>query len=203
MNLKHPEIFDFSDPQKWTEKFIRKELSTMEWDLSLWEVAPDIFRIPAFTPEFCDKIIETYKDQRGDMVDTWDTTVESLSLVEGLKESMRGVIADYLIHAIFHAWKVESGAIHKLKWDYTLYRFKKNQDLRVRHDGAFLTTFINLDEKTKGGQLYFPKYNFELKPEQGVCYFFPQILTHRYGLKNFESDRTHYFVTYLKFDGSS
>jgi hypothetical protein len=44
-----------------------------------------------------------------------------------------------------------------------------------------------MDSDSVGGELFFPKYDFTLKPKQGHLYFFPGRLTHRYGINLIKS----------------
>ncbi len=69
-----------------------------------------------------------------------------------------------------------------MRTDNHFIRFKKNQDLRPRHDSSVITCYVKLDSDSEGGELIFPKYDFTLKPKQGHVYFFPGRLTHRYGI---------------------
>ena len=62
--MKYPEIFDTSDFDAWKEKYLRKELLYGEWDLMTREPLPDVISVPAFTQEFCDKLVENLKDEK-------------------------------------------------------------------------------------------------------------------------------------------
>ena len=197
MEWKYPEVFDQSDLATWKNRFLRKETLTREWDLCLWEIAPDIYEIPLFTSEFCDKVVNNFSDERGEIVKIWDHTSELLSINTEFIESVRISIAEHLIFAFHHAWHVDVQSVHKMTWNYAFYRFKKNQDLRVRHDGSFLSLYTHLDRDSEGGELYFPKYDFEIKPKQGHCYFFPGRITHRYGIKMIKSPESHCLLTYI------
>lgn len=197
MNWKYPEVFDLSDVNVWKNKFMRKETLTREWDLCLWEIAPNIYEIPLFTPEFCDKVVMNFSESRGEMIKIWDHLVELLPINLELVEIMRMSIAEYMIHALYHVWVIDAESLHKKTWTYGFHKFRKNQDLRVRHDGSFISMYVGLEDNIEGGELYFPKYDFELKPKQGHCYFYPGRLTHRYGIKLLKSTENHSLITYL------
>ena len=73
--MKYPEIFDTEDFDSWKEKYLRKELLSMEWDLMLREPYSDVFEVPFFTQEFCDKFIENMETFEMDEINRWGTTM--------------------------------------------------------------------------------------------------------------------------------
>ena len=45
----HPEIYSyFDDKEAWKRKYMRPEALSMEWDMMLEEVGPDVFQFPLF-----------------------------------------------------------------------------------------------------------------------------------------------------------
>lgn len=184
MILKYPEIFDISDIDAWIKTYVRKELITSEWDLISKEISTDIFEIPFFTAELCDKLVENINSQQGKWVDIWGHECEEMDVPESIQEVIKNLYLNKLVFLFYHHWDMELSTFQKVQLYQKINKLRKNQDLRVRHDGSMITCYVKLDSDSTGGQLYFPKYNFEIEPVQGHLYFFPGRITHRYG-KNF------------------
>jgi hypothetical protein len=184
MILKYPEIFDISDIDAWIKTFVRKELLTSEWDLISKEISTDIFEIPFFTTELCDKLVENMKQEKGKKANVWGHECEEMDVPESIEEAVKNLFLNKLVYLFYHHWSMELSTFQKLQLNQYINRFRKNQDLRVRHDGSMITCYIKLDSDSTGGELYFPKYDFQIEPKQGHLYFFPGRITHRYG-KNF------------------
>lgn len=197
MEVKYPEIYDISNFDKWKSTFIRKEILTNEWDLICNEVATDIFEIPMFTSEYCDKLVENLKEDKGELIDIWGHECEEMNVREEVFEGVGKIFSDNLIGAFYHQWTIDIPSFQKLKMDNHLIRFKKNQDLRPRHDSSVITCYIKLDSDSEGGELSFPKYDFTLKPKQGHVYFFPGRLTHRYGINFIKKGINNSLFTYI------
>ena len=60
--MKYPEIFETENLDLWFEKYLTKQAKSRESDLMVTEELPDVFSIPFFTQEFCDKFVENIKD---------------------------------------------------------------------------------------------------------------------------------------------
>ena len=180
--MVYPEIYDISNYDEWKKKFARKEIVTNEWDLICNEVATDIFEIPMFTSEYCDKLVENLKGEKGESLAIWGHECEEMEIPDEVTEVLGKLILDHLMNAFFHQWTIDIPSFQKMKMDSHFIRFKKNQDLRPRHDSSVITCYVKLDGDSEGGELIFPKYDFTLKPKQGHVYFFPGRLTHRYGI---------------------
>jgi hypothetical protein len=185
--MEYPEIYDIKDFELWKQTYMRKEALTQEWDLICNEVANDVFEIPTLTEEFCDKFVENNKDAESQSIKLWGSPCDETSYPPVLNEIITEVIKDSLAHAIHHTWTIDIPSIKEITFNNHLVRFNKNQDLRVRHDSCLITCYMKMDSDSIGGELFFPKYDFTLKPKQGHLYFFPGRLTHRYGINLIKS----------------
>lgn len=197
--IPYPEILDLSDIESWVQKYLRKEVLTKEWDLSLWEISQDIFEIPLFTPEFCDKFVMNCEDNSSEIIEHWGHKCERVESPSELKQIMDFIIEKFMVDAFYHVWKVDTNSVKKMDWIHSYLRFYKNQDLRIRHDETFITIYMNFDSSLKGGDLFFPKYDFTLTPKQGHAYFYPGRLTHRYGITMVKSEKTNNIFTNIDF----
>ncbi len=196
--MRYPEIYDIENFESWKTKFLRKEVLSREWDLMSYEVCPDVFEVPIFSHEYCDKLVENLTNVDGAKIDIWGHDCEEInSLPEQFDLTILNLVKEYLIGAIYHHWTVDSLAFQKMKIKNHLIRFVKGQDLRVRHDSSIISCYVKFDSESEGGELFFPKYNFTLKPKQGHLYFFPGRLTHRYGINLIKSGINHSLFTYF------
>ncbi len=197
MNLKYPEIYDISDIEKWISTYVRKELVTTEWDLISNEIAPDVYQIPFFTAEFCDKLVANNINEIGEKILLWGHEVEEIGIDETIHEVIRNIFVNKLVHAFYHHWFIDLPTFKSLQLVNRYFRLQKNQDLRPRHDSSVITCYIKLDSKSGGGELIFPKYNLTLEPKQGHIYFFPGRLTHRYGINLIKSGINNSLFIYI------
>lgn len=185
--MKYPEIYNTEDIEVWKQTYMRKEILTSEWDLICHEVSTDVFEIPTLTNEFCDKFVENNKDVEGESIMLWGNSCDDVKYPSSFDEIMVGIVRDNIINALHHLWTIDVPSFQKMTLDNHLVRFNKNQDLRVRHDSCLITCYMKMDSDSTGGELFFPKYDFTLKPKQGHLYFFPGRLTHRYGINLIKS----------------
>lgn len=185
--MKYPEIYDIENFEVWKQTYMRKEILTSEWDLICHEVSTDVFEIPTLTNEFCDKFVENNKEVEGESIMLWGNSCDDVKYPSSFDEIMVGIVRDNIINALHHLWTIDVPSFQKMTLDNHLVRFNKNQDLRVRHDSCLITCYMKMDSDSTGGELFFPKYDFTLKPKQGHLYFFPGRLTHRYGINLIKS----------------
>ena len=185
--MKYPEIYNTEDIEVWKQTYMRKEILTSEWDLICHEVSTDVFEIPTLTNEFCDKFVENNKEVEGESIMLWGNSCDVVKYPSSFDEIMVGIVRDNIINALHHLWTIDVPSFQKMTLDNHLVRFNKNQDLRVRHDSCLITCYMKMDSDSTGGELFFPKYDFTLKPKQGHLYFFPGRLTHRYGINLIKS----------------
>jgi len=185
--MKYPEIYNIEDIEVWKQTYMRKEILTSEWDLICHEVSTDVFEIPTLTNEFCDKFVENNKEVEGESIMLWGNSCDDVKYPSSFDEIMVGIVRDNIINALHHLWTIDVPSFQKMTLDNHLVRFNKNQDLRVRHDSCLITCYMKMDSDSTGGELFFPKYDFTLKPKQGHLYFFPGRLTHRYGINLIKS----------------
>lgn len=197
MSLKYPEIYDISEIDKWISTYVRKELVTTEWDLISNEVAPDVYQIPFFTEEFCDKLVENSIEEKGQQITLWGHEAEEIGINDSIHEVIKNLFVTKLVHAFFHHWSIDLPTFQRLELVNRYFRLQKNQDLRPRHDSSIITCYIKLDSDSEGGELYFPKYNYTLKPKQGHIYFFPGRVTHRYGINFIKSGINNSLFIYI------
>lgn len=185
--MKYPEIFDTSDFDAWKEKYLRKELLSGEWDLMTREPLPDVISVPAFTQEFCDKMVENLKDEKFHQSDRWGTPTDVKSMESlGLFEEMLKLVAEYFYSIMHHYWRIEGYKWKSMNVDPQILRFKRGQDLRLHHDFCSITLTCLLDDNSKGGELIFEKYG-NIVQEQGHVYLFPGQVTHRYGMRRIKN----------------
>jgi hypothetical protein len=196
--MKYPEIYNIEDIEVWKQTYMRKEILTNEWDLICHEVSTDVFEIPTLTNEFCDKFVEDNKEVEGESIMLWGNSCDDVKYPSNFDEIMVGIIRDNVINALHHLWTIDVPSFQKMTLDNHLVRFNKNQDLRVRHDSCLITCYMKMDSDSTGGELFFPKYDFTLKPKQGHLYFFPGRLTHRYGINLIKSGvNTSLFIYFM------
>ena len=197
MTYKYPELFDQKDMEKWNSNFLRKEIISEEWDLILWEVGPDIYEVPMFTSEFCDKFLDNFSNIKGDQIKAWNHDCEFINIEPEIIRVISNIITKLGYNAMSHVWKVPPNTFSTLREKYSYVRFKKNQDLRIRHDSFMITGLVRFDENSDGGELYFPKYDYTLNPNQGSLYFFPGRITHRYGINLVKKNQTNNLFIHL------
>jgi hypothetical protein len=168
--MKYPEIYNIEDIEVWKQTYMRKEILTNEWDLICHEVSTDVFEIPTLTNEFCDKFVEDNKEVEGESIMLWGNSCDDVKYPSNFDEIMVGIIRDNVINALHHLWTIDVPSFQKMTLDNRL-----------------ITCYMKMDSDSTGGELFFPKYDFTLKPKQGHLYFFPGRLTHRYGINLIKS----------------
>jgi len=195
--MKYPEIFDFSDLEVWKNKYLRKELLSYEWDMMVNEVALDVFEIPFFTQEFCDKLVENLKDENFEQIGRWGTDVDTIHAKQiSFDETLTNIIHEYVYSICQHEWHVEGRKWQVMDADNLFMRLKEGQDIRLHHDFVSISLFLKLDDESEGGELFFPKYNFTLSPKPGHMYIYPGQITHRYGIKRISKGDTYFLMSY-------
>jgi len=196
--MKYPEIFDFSDMDAWKLKYLRKELLSNEWDLMVTKPIDDVFEIPFFTQEFCDKFVENIQDSDWVGIDRWGTKVDAIHAKDFYFDNViKMLVADYVFSITYHFWRTEGKRWKEIKSDNLILKLNKNQDIRLHHDFVNITTFTKMDSNSTGGELVFPKYDGIINPVQGHIYIFPGQITHRYGVRNISEGERYYMVSYL------
>lgn len=194
--MKYPEIFDISNLEEWKRKYLRKELLSEEWDLMVQEPLPDVFEIPVFTEEFCDKFVENVKDSKYHQSDRWGTPTDVLSVQTiGLFDTTLHLVTDYFYQITNHYWRIEGRKWKGMNIDPQILKFKVGQDLRLHHDYCSITMSIKMDGSSKGGDMVFEKYGI-IEPKQGHIYIYPGQITHRYGLRRIKNYDRYLFNIY-------
>jgi hypothetical protein len=185
--MKYPEIFNVSNLDLWKQKYLRKELLSQEWDLMVQEPLPDVFEIPVFTEEFCDKFIENVKDSKYHQSDRWGTPTDVLSVESiGLFDTTLHLVTDYFYQITNQYWRIEGRKWKGMNIDPQILKFKVGQDLRLHHDYCSITMSIKMDGNSKGGEMVFEKYG-NIEPKQGHIYIYPGQITHRYGVRRIKN----------------
>lgn len=196
--MKYPEIFDFSDMDTWKRKYLRKELLSNEWDLMVTKPVDDIFEVPFFTQEFCDKFVENTKDSNWVGINRWGTDIDTVHLKEvGFDEVMISLVKEYIFSITYHFWRTEGKRWREANSDNLLFKIKKNQDIRLHHDFVNITACIRMDSDSVGGELVFPKYSGIINPLQGHLYIYPGQISHQYGIRNIQEGDRYMIVSYL------
>ena len=105
----HPEIYSyFDDKEAWKRKYMRPEALSMEWDMMLEEVGPDVFQFPLFKEELCAKLIEeaeakqAWTHKRHAFYPTTDMLVETF----GFEEIYHEIMDEYIMGAARHIYQL-------------------------------------------------------------------------------------------------
>jgi hypothetical protein len=181
--MKYPEIFDTKNIDVWCEKYLTKEVRSREWDLMVTEELPDVFSIPFFTTEFCDKFVENIKDFHFHQSNRWGTPTDILSLDRvNLMDLSLYLVNEFLYMIGNHYWRIDGKKWEEMNIDPQILKFQPNQEIRLHHDFCSLTASCLLDDESDGGELVFEKYG-TIKMRQGRIYLYPGQITHRYGMR--------------------
>ena len=195
--MKYPEIFNTEDFDAWKEKYLRKELMSMEWDLMLREPYDDIFEVPFFTQEFCDKFIENMETFEMDEINRWGTTMLGVYAENiDFKETILKLVSEYIFSIAGHEWHTYGKKWQEMDVDSTILTMREGQELRPRHDFVSISNYIRLDSDSTGGELLFTKKGNVINPVQGNLYMFPGQITHRYGIKRVKSGTRVFLMNY-------
>lgn len=195
--MKYPEIFDTKDYDAWKGKYLRKELLSMEWDLMLREPYPDVFEVPFFTQEFCDKFVENIISEPYDDIERWGTTMMGFPLESiEMKETMNKLVSEFVYSISGHEWHTYGKKWEDMNVESYLLTMEEGQDMRPRHDFVSISTYIRLDSDSEGGELLFTKRGDVIKPVQGNLYMYPGQITHRYGIKRVSKGTRIFLMNY-------
>lgn len=193
----YPEIFDTSNIDTWRETYVRKEILSHEWDMMVNELCPDVFEIPMFTQEFCDKLVMNLKEQNFQQIGRWGTDVDTIHAKQiGLEDAITHLIREHIYPICQHEWHIEGKKWQVMDTDNLFMRLREGQDMRLHHDFVSISMFVKLDDESKGGELFFPKYNYVLNPKPGHLYLYPGQITHRYGIKRVSENDTYFLMCY-------
>jgi hypothetical protein len=194
--MKYPEIFDTENLELWFEKYLTKQVRSKEWDLMVTEELPDVFSIPFFTEEFCDKFVENIKDSQYHQSNRWGTPTNILSLDRlNLQDLSLNLITEFLYPISQHYWVINGKKWENMNIDPQILKFEPQQELRLHHDFCSITMSCVLDEYSQGGELVFEKYG-TITPKQGHFYIFPGQITHRYGMRRIKNKNRYLFNIY-------
>jgi hypothetical protein len=179
--MKYPEIFDFTNVNRWKALCMRKEALSKEWDLMIGNPCTDVLEIPFFTEEFCDKFLENIENEEVQVTNKWGTRLKSYEFNEhSFYQDYYDVIEEYGFEMMNHYWSVSGRGFREMNVKSELLTFEKGDDIRLHHDFVNITKLIKFDKNLdNGGELYFEKYDCVIKPKQGHLYIFPGQITHR------------------------
>ncbi len=196
--MKYPEIFDFTNVNRWKALCMRKEALSKEWDLMIGNPCTDVLEIPFFTEEFCDKFLENIENEEVQVTNKWGTRLKSYEFNEhSFYQDYYDVIEEYGFEMMNHYWSVSGRGFREMNVKSELLTFEKGDDIRLHHDFVNITKLIKFDKNLdNGGELYFEKYDCVIKPKQGHLYIFPGQITHRYGVKMVRDNNVKYMINY-------
>jgi len=196
--MKYPEIFDFTNVNRWKALCMRKEALSKEWDLMIGNPCTDVLEIPFFTEEFCDKFLENIENEEVQVTNKWGTRLKSYEFNEhSFYQDYYDVIEEYGFEMMNHYWSVSGRGFREMNVKSELLTFEKGDDIRLHHDFVNITKLIKFDKNVdNGGELYFEKYDCVIKPKQGHLYIFPGQITHRYGVKMVRDNNVKYMINY-------
>jgi hypothetical protein len=196
--MKYPEIFDFTNVNRWKALCMRKESLSKEWDLMIGNPCTDVLEIPFFTEEFCDKFLENIENEEVQVTNKWGTRLKSYEFNEhSFYQDYYDVIEEYGFEMMNHYWSVSGRGFREMNVKSELLTFEKGDDIRLHHDFVNITKLIKFDKNVdNGGELYFEKYDCVIKPKQGHLYIFPGQITHRYGVKMVRDNNVKYMINY-------
>lgn len=196
--MKYPEIFDFTNVNRWKALCMRKEALSKEWDLMIGNPCTDVLEIPFFTEEFCDKFLENIDNEEVQITNKWGTRLKSYEFNEhSFYQDYYDVIEEYGFEMMNHYWSVSGRGFREMNVKSELLTFEKGDDIRLHHDFVNITKLIKFDKNIdNGGELYFEKYDCVIKPKQGHLYIFPGQITHRYGVKMVRDNNVKYMINY-------
>ncbi len=193
--MRYPEIFDYSDKNKWRETYLRKELRSKEWDLMIQEPIDDVLEVPFFTDEFCDKFVENLKDMEFTPIDKWGTDVEVVHPEDieffGI---MKDLIDEFGVEIGGYKWHLHGDNWNDMDVNSHINKLEVGQQIRLHHDFVSLTQLIMLEDNGETMGVVFPKYDSGVEPKKGYLYLFPGQITHRYGIRMVK-ETPKYFIT--------
>jgi len=87
---------------------------------------------------------------------------------------------------------------------YRVQRQYPGTNLKIHNDQAnnknlLKAIIVYLNDDYKGGELFFPDYDFEIKPKAGTLISFPGDSTHEHGVKPVEDGPTRYVLSSFAF----
>lgn len=200
--MKYPEIFDFTDVNRWKNLCMRKEAISKEWDLMINNPCTDVLEIPFFTEEFCDKFLENVKDEKLVVGNKWGSLLKTYEFNKhSFYQDYYDVIEEYGFEMMNHFWGVAGRGFRQMNVKSELLTFDKGDDIRLHHDFFNITKLIKFDKnEDNGGEIHFDKYQCDIKPKQGHMYIFPGQITHRYGVKMVKEGSVKYMINYCNED---
>ena len=182
----YPELFQyFEDPNEWKLRFLTPELRSKRWEQYVKEEIPNVYTIPAFTDEFCDKIIE-----EGEASNSWTfnrhqnyPTTDMLLSVLGLQETYVEILKEYFWDIAVDKFKLEEDYWRNLEAENFLARYQPfgQYHLSLHHDWSQITTVVTLNEDFTGGGTFFSKQKIRLQGKKGEISIHPGQVTHRHG----------------------
>lgn len=182
----YPELYQyFEDPIEWKLRFLTPELRSKRWELYVHEELTNVFTVPAFTDEFCDKIIEEAEASNSWTFNRHENypTTDMLLNVLGLQETYAEILKEYFFDIAIQKFQLEDDYWAKLESENFLARYQPyaQYHLSLHHDWSQLTTVVTLNEDFTGGGTFFVKQKKKLQGKKGQVSIHPGQVTHRHG----------------------
>jgi len=186
MSRIYPELYQyFEDPIEWKLRFLTPELRSKRWELYVHEELPNVFTVPAFTDEFCHKIIEEAEASNSWTFNRHENypTTDMLLDVLGLQETYAEILKEYFFDIAIQKFQLEDDYWAKLESENFLARYQPyaQYHLSLHHDWSQLTTVVTLNEDFTGGGTFFAKQKKKLQGKKGQVSIHPGQVTHRHG----------------------
>lgn len=196
-------IRDYTNPL-WEAKYLKKSLTSMNWELNTIEVHPnsDIITVPAFTEAFCKELIEEvekanmWEDKRHSSYPAEDVLLEKV----GLSDMYNYVLEKYVYPLAIHNWSLEGEDWKKMYPETFVNRYRTDgQDgLAIHHDSSIYTVLVTLNRDFDGGGTIFPSKKLLHKGNVGDLTIHPGFLTHKHGGKPIDSGTRYVLVSFCK-----
>ena len=185
----HPEIYSyFDDKEAWKRKYMRPEALSMEWDMMLEEVGPDLFQFPLFKEELCAKLIEeaeakqAWTHKRHAFYPTTDMLVETF----GFEEIYHEIMDEYIMGAARHIYQLngqnwDQGNVYSENF-MIRYSPEEQGHLSLHYDQSSISCNVALNDDFEGGGTYFSRHKVLAKAKgTGYVTFHPGQITHKHG----------------------
>ena len=188
------------------------EILSKEWDLMVDELRPAVFKIAAFTPDFCRRLADKantacWSDNRHDIAPTYDVLLKDVD--EQIYEQYIEVHREYIHSMAKYCLSFIPGAVVRDKYREETFIAKYTPDkqthLMLHHDGDSVSYTINtlLSDNFTGGGTYFEgdrKFNgFLVKPKVGETLMHPGNRKYRHGSRPVTAGERLLLISFIQF----
>jgi hypothetical protein len=144
-----------------------------------------VYTVPAFTDEFCDKIVEEAEASNSWTFNRHENypTTDMLLDVLGLQDTYVEILKEYFWDIAIDKFKLEDPYWRELKSENFLARYHPyaQYHLSLHHDWSQITTVVTLNEDFTGGGTFFSRQKVRLQGKKGEVSIHPGQVTHRHG----------------------